>query len=291
MTKNTSPGHFQIQNFLKKKKKHKEYEKKHESGEDESMQNAEICSASSLLFEDRATRDGEGCKKKKKKKKREKDQASLDNYCVALEHTVSNETGAAVSRKEKKKKKRRYDDSTDEQSDVTCVKVNQSTTGGCQEMDADYIYVQNSVKKKKKAKLPEEEEVRLLPSSDTEDKNSSEGRKKKKKKKRHSSTPEDPDVTVDQSLLSSPARNRQQRHKVLPLPAERGVVAMPQQRHEDSDCNVSLAASEDSADVPVNFSKPTKAAHQSEKTPGHVRKKIKSSAFVQEESSSDSDVP
>ncbi|KAM9271174.1 transcription termination factor 1 isoform 2-T3 [Morus bassanus] len=293
MTEKANADDFQVRDFLKKKKrKHKKY-KKYEN--DESIHNVELSCAPPLLLEDQAAQSGEGCKKKKKSQnKGEKQESSLDNSCVGLEHGISNETGVDASQKKKKKKKRKYNDNADEQTDVTCVTVNQHSTDACQEFDADYIYLKQSVKKKRKDKLPEEDEVHELPTSETCNKNDNKSSKKKKKKKRGSSTQdmqEDTDVTIGQSLLSSPEQNRQGEDTVLPLPAEEGGVAAPHQWHKDGDCNAASAMSEDSVDLPANFSKLTKAADESpRKTPGRARKAKKSSAFVVEESSSESDV-
>ncbi|XP_074967914.1 transcription termination factor 1 [Phalacrocorax aristotelis] len=301
MTEEASADDFQVRDFLKKKKKrkHKKYSKKHENEERESIENAELSCPSPLLLEDGAAQNGEGCKKKKKTQNEgEKQESSLDNSCVGLDYEISNETGVDVSpKKKKKKKKRKHHDRTDEQSDVTCVTVNRHSTDACQEFDADYIYLKQSGKKKRKDKLPEEDEIHKLPTSETCDENynkSSKKKKKKKKKKRGSSTQdlqEDTGVTVGSSLLSSPEQNRQGEDTVLPLPAEQGAVAMPQQRHEGGDCDDSPAMSEDPVDAPANSSKQTKAGDESSrKTPGRSRKAIKSSAFVMEESSSESDV-
>ncbi|XP_063209319.1 transcription termination factor 1 isoform X1 [Chroicocephalus ridibundus] len=293
MTEKASADDFQVQDFLKKrkKKKRKEYSKKHESDEGKSIQNAEPSRASPLMFEDRAAQSVEGCKKKKKKDKGEKQQSLLDNSCVGLEHEISIETEVEASPKKKKKKKRKYD-STDDQSDITCITVNHHSTDNCQEIDADYVYLKQPAKKKRKEKQPEEDEVRELSTSETDDKNDNKRSKKKKKKKRGSSTQdmqEDTDVTVDESLLSHPEQNRHGEDTVSPLPAE-GGVATPHQWYEDGDCATS-ALSEDSVDVPANFSKLTKADDQSpQKTPVQARKKIKSSAYVMEDSSSESDV-
>ncbi|XP_010569180.1 PREDICTED: transcription termination factor 1 isoform X2 [Haliaeetus leucocephalus] len=301
MTEEARADDFQVQDFFKKKKKKKkkrndeEYNKKHENGEGESTENAELSCPSPLLFEDQAAQSDEGCKKKKKtKNKGEQQQSLLNNSCVGLEHEINNETGVDASQKKKKKKKRKYNDSTDEQSDVTCVTINQHSTDGCEDMDADYVYLKQAVKKKRKEKLPEEDEVCDLPASETHDNNDHQKPKKKKKKKRGSSTQdmqEDTDVTVYPSLMSSPEQKRQGEDTVLPLPTEEGGVAMPQQWHEDGDCDASPALSDDSMPVPANFSKLTKAADRSpQKTPLHARKAKKSSAFVREESSSESDV-
>lgn len=294
MTEKASADDFQVQDFLKKKKKrkHKEHNKKHENDERESIQNAELSYASPLLCEDQAAQSGEGCKKKKKKKhKGEKQQPSLDNSCVGLEHEVSNESGVDASQKKKKKKKQKYD-GTDDQSDAICVTVNQHIAGSCQEINADYIYLKQSVKKKRKERLPDGDEVRELPTSETHDKNVK--KSKKKKKKRGSSTQdmqEDTDVTVDQSLLSCPEQNRQGEDTVSLSPTEDSSVATPQQWHEGGDCNAASAVSEDSMDIPTNFSKTTKADDRTpQKSPVHARKEIKSSALVTEDSSSESDI-
>ncbi|XP_074017148.1 transcription termination factor 1 [Numenius arquata] len=294
MTEKASADDFQVQDFLKKKKKRKrkEYNKKHENDEGESIENAEPSCASSLLFEDQAAQNGEGCKKKRKKEHKGKMQQSLlDNSCVGVEREISNETGVDASRKKKKKKKRKYNDSTDDQSDVTCVILNHHNTDSCQQTDADYVYLKQPAKKERKEKLPEGDEVCELPTSETGDKNDNKKSKKKKKKKRSSSTQDiqdDTDVTVDQSLLTSAEQNRQGEDTVLAT--EEGGVATPQPWHEDGDCDASSVMSEDSMDVPANFSKQTKTDDQSQKTPVHARKAIKSSAFVMEDSSSESDV-
>ncbi|XP_075572817.1 transcription termination factor 1 isoform X2 [Pelecanus crispus] len=296
MTEKARADGFQVQDFLKKKKKrkHKEYNKERENNERESIQNAELSRASPLMFEDRAAQSGEGCKKKKKpKNKGEKQQSSLDNSCVGLEHEVSNETGVDTSQKKKKKKKRKYSDSAGEQSDITCVTVNQRGTDSCQDGDADYIYLKKSVKKKRKARLPEEDEVCELPTSETCDKNDDKRSEKKRKKKKGGSTQnlqEDTDAAVGQSLLSSPEQNRQGEDAVLPLPTEEGGASTPRRWHEDGDCDASSAMSEDSVNVPANFSKATEAADRTpRKTPVCARKVKKSSVFVREESSSESD--
>ncbi|XP_068269991.1 transcription termination factor 1 [Nyctibius grandis] len=302
MTEKTSADDFQVWDFHKKKRrrkrKYKEYNKKHENDERESIQNAELCSASPLLFEDRAAQTGEGCKKKKNHKIK-KEESSLDNSCVGLRHEISNETGVDAS--QKKKKKRKCNGSTDDQSDVTCVAVNKHDTESSQEIDADYIYLKQSDKKKRKEKigkkrkekLPEEDEVHELSTSETCDKNDNKRSKKKGKKKRCSSTQdiqEDTDVAVGQSLLSSKQQNRQGEDTVLPFPTEEGGVAAPQQWHEDDGCDASLAMDEDSTDVPANSSKLAKRAVRSRKTPVRARKAKKSSAFLVEENSSESDV-
>nr|XP_009932554.1 PREDICTED: transcription termination factor 1 [Opisthocomus hoazin] len=296
MTEKASADDFQDRDFLKKKKrrrKHKEHNKKHEN--DENIQNAELGRASPLLFEDRAAQSGEGCKKKKKtKNKGEKQQSSLENSCVGVEREISNETGVDASQKKKKKKKRKRNDSADDRSDVTFVTVNQHSTDDCQEINADYIYLKQSVKKKRKLKLPEEDETRELPVPETHKKNDNKKFKKKRKKQRGSSTPdvqEDTDITVDQSLLSSPEQNRRGEDTALPSPIEGGGVVTHRRWREDGDCDASADMSEESMDVPANFSKPAKAADRSpKKPPVHARKKTKSCAFVTEESSSESDV-
>ncbi|XP_014798560.1 PREDICTED: transcription termination factor 1 isoform X2 [Calidris pugnax] len=297
MTEEASADDFQVQNFLKKKKKRKrkEYNKKHENDEGESIENAEPSRASPLLFEDRAAQNGESCKKKKKKHKEKMQQSLLDNSCVGLECEISNETGVDVSqkKKKKKKKKRKYNDSTDDHNDVSCVVLNHHPVDRCQQINADYVYLKQPAKKKKKEKLPEGDEVCELPISEAGDQNDNKKPKKKrrKKKKRSSSTQDtqdNTDVTVEQSLLTSAERNRQGEDTVLAT--EEGAVATPQPWQEDGDCDAASLMSEDSLDVPANFSKQTKADDRSQKTPSHARKTVKSSAFVMEDSSSESDV-
>ncbi|XP_026716532.1 transcription termination factor 1 [Athene cunicularia] len=284
MTEEANADDFQVQNFLKKKKRknHKQYKESHENDE-------RLSCASPVLFEEQAAQSDEGCKKKKKtKKKRAEQQYSLDNSSVGLEHEIRNETGEYASQKRKRKQK--YSDSTDEQSDVTYVTVNHHSTD-CQELNADYVYLKKSVKKKRKEKLPEEDEACELPPPEMHDNNDNK-RSKKKRKKRRSSTQdiqEDTDVILDQSLLSSPEQNRPGEDTVRPLPtAERGV-ATPQQRHEHGDCGAAPARRKDSMKVPAN-SKLSKAADKSQKRPVPGGK-IKSCVFVMEESSSESDVP
>ncbi|XP_010077876.1 PREDICTED: transcription termination factor 1 [Pterocles gutturalis] len=300
MTEEASADDFQVQDFLKKKKKkkkkNKEYNQRHENDDRESIENAELSCASPVLFEDQVAQSGEGYKKKKKKKdKGEKEQSALDNSHVGLEHEISHETevDASPQKKKKKKKKQNYNDGAGDQNDVTCVSVNQHSTGSCLEIDVDYVNLKQSAKKNRKEKLPEEDEVHELPTSETYGENDHERSKKKKKKRDNSNTPamqEDTDMTVDQSLLSPPEQNRQGESTVLPLPKEKGGVATPQKQHKGGNQGAS-AMSEDSTDVPANSSKPTKAADQS---PGitsvHPGKRVKSRAFVMEESSSESDV-
>ncbi|XP_065504658.1 transcription termination factor 1 isoform X2 [Caloenas nicobarica] len=271
MTEEASADDIQVQDFLKKKKKkkkiHKEHNEKHENYERESVQNEELSCTSPVLLEDRAAQSGEGCKKKKKhKNKGEEQHPSLGNSCVELEHDISDETGVDTSQKKKKKKKHKCHDSTDQQSDITCVTVNQHLIDCCQEINADYVYEKQSAKKKRKEKSPEGDEVYERSTSETCDKNDNErSKKKKKKKKRERNTEdmqEDTAVTIDQSLLS-PKKKKKRKDKDLPLPAEEVDVAAPQHCHGDGDCDSSPAVCEDSPDVPANFSKLSKAADQS----------------------------
>ncbi|XP_032776196.1 transcription termination factor 1 isoform X2 [Strigops habroptila] len=157
------------------------------------------------------------------------------------------------------------------------------------------VYLEPPVKKKKrKEKLPEENEVQELPASEIHDTNGSKRSKKKKKKKKTYSSALDiqeaADVTIDQSLLSLAEQNRQGEDTELLLATEADGVASPQQWHEDGDCDASAARSEDSMDVSANFSELTEAANQSPKKPPVRCTKIKSRAFITDESSSDSDV-
>ncbi|KAK2535382.1 hypothetical protein Q9233_003679 [Columba guinea] len=284
MTEEASADDIQVHDFLKKKKKiHKEHNETHESYE--SVQNEELSCTSPLLLEDQAAQTGEGRKKKKKhKSKGEKQQPSLGDSCVELEHEISDETAVDTSKKKKKRKKHKCRDSTDQQSDVTSGTVNQHLTDCCQEINADYVCVKQSAKKKRKEKLSEGEEVYELSTSETCDRND-DGRlkKKKKKKKRERSTEdmqEDTAVTIEQSLLS-PKKKKKRKDKGLPLPAEEVDVAMPQQCHEDGDCDSSPVC-KDSLDVPANFSKLSKAADQSHRKTSVPAKKEDTAVTVDE---------
>ncbi|KAM9176404.1 transcription termination factor 1 isoform 1-T1 [Mergus octosetaceus] len=296
MTEEASAEDFQVRESLKKKKKkRKEHDTRQEDDEKETIQDAE-------LFEDEAAQSGEVYKKKKKKKKKKKEreeeeeQLSLDDSHVGLEPEVSDEAVMDVPKKKKKKKKHKHDDSTDGQSDITCISVNQHCIGSCQEDNADYIYVKKSAKKKRKKKHPEEDGVGEQPTPETQDRIDDEKpvkKKKKKKKKRRVSitedTQEDAAVSVDQSLLPSPEQNRQEEDTVLPSPRGEGGVAVSKPCHEDGDCDASPAACEASADVPASCSKPTEKTNQSStRTPARPIK-IKSKAYITDESSSDSD--
>lgn len=293
MTEEASAEDFQVgESLRKKKKKRKERDTRQEDDENETVQDAE-------LFEDEAAQSSEVYKKKKKKKKKKKErgeeeeQFSLDDSHVGLEPEVSNEPVMDIPQKKKKKKKKKHkhDDSTDGQSDVACISVNQHCIGSCQEDDADYVYIKKSAKKKRKKNHPEEDGVSEQPTSETQDKSDNEKpvKKKKKKKRRVSSTEdtqEDTAEPVDQSLLPSPEQNRQEENAVLPSPTGEGGVVVSKPCHEDGDCDASPAACEA---VPDNFSKPTKETNQSSiRTPARPVK-IKSKAFITDESSSDSD--
>ncbi|KAM6243891.1 transcription termination factor 1 isoform 2-T2 [Porphyrio hochstetteri] len=296
MTEKASADDFQVQDFLKKKKKkkkrkQKEYDTSHENEERESVQNAELGCASLLLLEDQAAQSGEGRKKKKKKKRmREEQEALLDNSYVELEHEISNETGVDVPRKKKKKKNHKHSDGADDQSDTTYVTVNQYITDNCQDVNADNVYVADSVKKKKKKKkekkLPAENEVQELLTSETGTHDENED--KRSEERRGSSTQDVQEDTGDQLPLSSPEQNRQREDTASPLPAEEGDVTLPQGSHEDDDCDDSPAC-ENSMDVPANLPSQTKPANRSQNAP-RARKAVKSKAFILEESSSDSDV-
>lgn len=296
MTEEASAEDFQVREHLKKKKKkRKERDTRQEDDEKETIQDAE-------LFEDEAAQGSEVYKKKKKKKKKKKEreeeeeQLSLAESHVVLEPEVIDEAVMDVPKKKKKKKKHKHDDSTDGQSDVTCISVNQHCIGSCQEDEADYIYIKKSAKKKKKKKRPEEDEVSEQPTSEIQDRSDDEKpakKKKKKKKKRRASitedTQEDAAVSVDQSLLPSPEQNRQEEDTVLPSPRGEGGVAVSKPCHEDGDCDASPAACEASVNAPAKSSKPTEKTNQSStRTPARPIK-IKSKAYITDESSSDSD--
>ncbi|XP_035197595.1 transcription termination factor 1 [Oxyura jamaicensis] len=292
MTEEASAEDFQVGEHLKKKKKkRKDHDTRQEDDEKETIQDAE-------LFEGEAAECSEIFKKKKKKKKKKKERGeedeeeqrfSLSDSHVGLELEVSNEPEMDVPQKKKKKKKHKHDDSTDGQSDVTCISVNQHCIGSCQEDDADYIYVKKS-KKKRKKHHPEEDRVSEQPTSETQEKSDNE--KPAKKKRRVScteGTQEDTAVPVDQSLLPSPEQNRQEEDAVLPSPMGEGDVAVSTPRHEDGDCDASSVTCEASVDVPGNFSKSTEETNQSSKRTPARSTKFKSKAFITDESSSDSD--
>ncbi|XP_027543661.1 transcription termination factor 1 isoform X2 [Neopelma chrysocephalum] len=279
---------FQGQDFLKKRKKKKRKQKEcnDQHGNDGSGEDPELGRASPLLFENTAAQGGEGSQKKKKKaqNKGEKQQASIADYCVRIDQEITNGTGVEAS--QKKRRNQECSESTDEQSDVTCVLVNQHSPGGCQGSTLDYVYIKKPPKKKKKkAKLPEGGEEREGPPSQRASENSREKPRKKKKKRRGSSVhggQEDADGAADQTL-SSPGQNRPVGDKGRPSLAQKG------QRHEDGDSDAASATSEPSVEVPADFSTPSKAPDGAQKTPGRAKKAIKSSAFVTEESSSESD--
>ncbi|XP_027767429.1 transcription termination factor 1 [Empidonax traillii] len=279
---------FQGQDFLKKrKKKRKHKECNSQRGNDGSGGDPELGRASPLLLENAAAQGEEGSKKKKKQapnKGKKQQQASIADYCVRMDQEITNGTG--VEAPQKQRRKQECSESTDEQSDVTCVLVNQHSPGGCQDSTMDYVYIKKSSKKKKKkrkAKLPEAGEEHEEPPSQRGSENSREKPKKKRKKRRGSSAQdgqEDTDGAADQS---SPGRNRPARDKGSSLPAKE------EQRHKGGDSDAASATSELSVEVPAGFSTPSKAPNQTQKTPGYAKKTIKSSALVSEESSSDSD--
>uniref|UniRef100_A0A8B9IRL7 Transcription termination factor 1 n=1 Tax=Amazona collaria TaxID=241587 RepID=A0A8B9IRL7_9PSIT len=242
MTEKASADDFQVQDFLKKRKKkkkrkYKEYDKEHENDERESVQDAELCSASPPLLEDQAAQSGEGFKKKKRKRKQEKQQSLLGNSCVELESDISNETGVDASQKKKKKKKWKHNDNMDEKSNaVTCIAVNRSCSDICQEIDADYVYLKLPVQKKRKQKLPEGAEACEVPECVKKKK-----RKEKlpeeaevcevpesvKKKERKEKLPEEAEVCeVPECIyLEPPVKKKERKEK---LPEEDAVCEMPE---------------------------------------------------------------
>ncbi|XP_014728789.1 PREDICTED: transcription termination factor 1 [Sturnus vulgaris] len=271
---------FQVHDFFKKKKKkkkkHNDSSNTHENAE--TVEDPELSHASLVLFEDAATQDGEERKKKKKVKKKDgKQQTSMENYILRVEPEMSNGTGAAAS----PRKKRKGLDSTDELSDGTCVPVNQYSSQDCQENAADCLYFKKP-KKKKKEKHPEGGEVCELPPSEENSKSHNEKSKSKrrKKKKRDGSAQdvqENSEGAAEQPLL--PPSEQDRGHKTWPSPAG-----------EDGGCDAASATTEVSMEPPADFSTPNKAANRAKKTPARAKKAIKSSAFVMEESSSESDV-
>ncbi|XP_057257573.1 transcription termination factor 1 [Pezoporus wallicus] len=218
-----SADDFQVQDLLKKKKKKKKYKehKEHENDERESVQDAELCSASLLLLEDQAAQSGEGFKKEKRKKKQEKQQSLLGNSCVELESDISNETGVDASQKKKKKKKWKHNDNTDEESNaVSCITVNQSCSDICQEINTDYVYLKLPVKNKRKEKLPEEDEVGELPESIYLE-------PPVKKKKRKEKLPKEDEVgeLPESTYLEPPVKEKKGKEK---LPKENELGELPE---------------------------------------------------------------
>ncbi|XP_005527354.2 PREDICTED: transcription termination factor 1 isoform X1 [Pseudopodoces humilis] len=252
--------YFEVQDFVKKKKrKHNDSNNKDKNAE--IVEDPELGHASQVLFEDAPVEDR---KKKKLKKKDEKQQALIENYFGTVEHEISNGTGTADS--PRKKRKRMGQDSTDELSDVTCVPENQD----CQEGAADYA-CSKKPKKKKKEKQPEVDQVCELSPSEEHSKGHKEKPKKKKKRREGSAqdVQEDTDGATEQP----------------PLEQDRGWPS-----DEDGGCDAASAISEVSMELPADFSTPSKAADRAKKTPVRAKKAYKSSAFVEEGSSSESDV-
>lgn len=255
-------GDFQVQDSVKKKKKKRkpiESNNNHENAE--GVEDAEPGPNSPVLFEDAAAQAGEGREKKKKlKKKGEKQQTVLDKYFGKVEHEISNGIGAAASLRKKRKRK----DSSHELSDVSCVSVNVD----CQEEAADYVYFKKQ-KKKRKEKHPEEDELCELPPSEEHSKGHKEKSKKKRKKRREGSGQEDTDGAAEAPLS--------------PSGQDRGAG-------EEGGSDAASAITEVSVELPAGFSTPSKAAGRAERTPALAKKACKSSPYVMEESSSDSDV-
>ncbi|XP_005055652.1 PREDICTED: transcription termination factor 1 isoform X2 [Ficedula albicollis] len=257
---------FQVQDFVKKKKKKRKHSESNNTHEDaEIVEDPELSHDSPVLFEEAAAAHGREDRKnkKKQKKKDEKQQALMDNYIVRAEPEISNGAGAAAS--PRKKSKRKDQESTDELSDVTCVPVNQD----CQKRAADYVYLKE--KKKKKEKQPEVDEVCELPPSEEHSKSHKLKSKKKKKKRREDSAQE---VEEDTEGAAEQGKG----HRGWPSPAA-----------EDGGCDAASAITEGSVELPTDFSTPTKAADRAKTTPARAKKAIKSSTFVTEDSSSESD--
>ncbi|XP_062361630.1 transcription termination factor 1 [Cinclus cinclus] len=274
---------FQVQDFVKKKKKKKKKKRKHSESSNthenaEIVEDPELSHASLVLFEDAAAQGSKDRKKKKKlKKKDEKQQALIDNYIVRVKPEISNGTEAAAV--PRKKSKRKDQDSTDKLSSVSCALVNQYNSQDCQEHAADYVYFKKP-KKKKKEKQPEADETCELSPSEEHSKGHKEKSKKKKKKRREGSAQdvqEDTEGAAEQPLL--PSSEQGKGHRGWPSPAG-----------EDGGCDAASAVTEVSMELPADFSTPSKAADRAKKTPAHAKKANKSSAYVMEESPSESDV-
>ncbi|EOB05962.1 Transcription termination factor 1 [Anas platyrhynchos] len=119
-------------------------------------------------------------------------------------------------------------------------------------------------------------------------------KKKKKRKERDTRQEDDEKETIqDAELFEDEAaqgkQNRQEEDTVLPSPRGEGGVAVSKPCHEDGDSDASPAACEASVNAPANSSKPTGKTNQSStRTPARPVK-IKSKAYITDESSSDSD--
>ncbi|XP_063030460.1 transcription termination factor 1 [Melospiza melodia melodia] len=258
-------GDFQVQDSVKKKKKKRkpiESSNNHENAE--SVEDGEPGQASLVLFEDTAAQAGEGREKKKKlKKKSGKQQTLRDKYFGKVEHEISNGTGAAASPRKKRKRK----DSSHELSDVSCVSVNDD----CQQGAADYVYFKK-LKKKRKEKHPgEDDELCELPPCEEHSKGHKEKPKKKRKKRREGQGDTE---GAAEAPLSPPGQ-----HGGWPCPAG-----------EDGGSDAASAITEGSMELPAGFSTPSKAAGPAERPPAPAKQPYKSSAYVMDDSSSDSDV-
>ncbi|XP_068012047.1 transcription termination factor 1 isoform X2 [Melanerpes formicivorus] len=291
MTGKASAGDSPAQESPKKKKKKKKQRREHKeltkirgTGEGGTAGKAEPDQDSLLLFEDQAAQSDEGHKKKKKSTNPNKQQQSLlDNSLVRWEQEIRDKTGGDASQKRKKMKK--HNKGTGEQSYISCVKVNQHNVDSCQEVDADYVYVQQPIKKKRKRKPPEEDEVCEVPASKAHDKTDS-GRLEKKRKKESCGSSQaargDTGAAGAWALLSTPEQSRQRES------TEKGGVAVPQRWHEAGDCSAASVTSRGSAGVPSKFSKPAEAAARPQKAAVQASTP-KSRAFIMEESSSESE--
>ncbi|XP_009894570.2 transcription termination factor 1 [Dryobates pubescens] len=291
MTGKASAGDSPVQESLKKKKKKKKQKREHKEltnihGTDEggTAGKAEPDHASLLLFEDQAAQSDEGHKKKKKSTSPKKQQQSLlDNSWVGWEQEIRDKTGGDASQKRKKMQK--HNKGTGDESYITCVKVNQHNIDSCQEVDADYVYVQQPIKKKRKRKPPEEDEVCEVPAWKAHDKNDSGRLEKKRKKESCGSTQAaqgDTGAAGAQALLSPPEQSRQRES------TGKGGVAVPQRWHEAGDCSAASVTSGGSAGVSSKFSKPAEAAARPQKAAVQASTP-KSRAFIMEESSSESE--
>ncbi|XP_061208716.1 transcription termination factor 1 [Neopsephotus bourkii] len=269
MTEKASADDFQVQDFLKKKKKKKKYKehKEHENDERESIQVAELSSASPPLLEDQAAQSGEGFKKEKRKKKKEKQQSLLGNSCVELESDINNETGVDASQKKKKKKKWKHNDNTDEESNaVSCIAINQSCSDICQEIDTDYVYLKLPVKKKRKEKLPEEDEVCELPESTYLE-------APVEVKERKEKMPEEDEVgELPESIYLEPHKKKKKRKEKLPEEDE--VCDLPESTYLEAPVEVKerkekLPEEDEVGDLPEStfLEAPVKVKKRKEKLP------------------------
>ncbi|XP_039576105.1 transcription termination factor 1 [Passer montanus] len=138
----------------------------------------------------------------------------------------------------------------DSSHELSCVPVSQEGAAACG-------YSKTHKKKRKEKQQPEEDEVGELPPPEEHKGHKEKAKKKRKKRREGTAEPLLPPSEQDRGWISPAA--------------------------EDGACDAASGTSEVSLELPAGFSTPSKAAGRAAKAP-------KSSAYVVEESSSDSDV-